>query len=40
MGFSVRCFKDSYDAPVETHEWVEGEDFETITISNPDNINE
>jgi hypothetical protein len=45
-GFSVRCFKDSYVASpessnlVDTQAWVEGEDFETITISNPDNINE
>ena len=45
-GFSVRCFKDSYVASSETSNltdtqaWVEGKDFETITISNPDNINE
>ena len=45
-GLSVRCFKDSYVASpessnlVDTQAWVEGEDFETITISNPDNINE
>ena len=45
-GYSVRCFKDSYVASpetsnlVDTQAWVEGEDFETITISNPDNINE
>ena len=43
-GFSVRCFKDSYVASpetsnlVDTQAWVEGEDFETITISNPDDI--
>lgn len=45
-GCSVRCFKDSYVASPETSNltdtqaWVEGKDFETITISNPDNINE
>jgi len=45
-GYSVRCFKDSYVASpessnlVDTQAWVEGEDFETITISNPENINE
>lgn len=45
-GLSVRCFKDSYVASpessnlVDTQAWVEGKDFETITISNPDNINE
>ena len=45
-GHSVRCFKDSYVASPEssnltdTQAWVEGKDFETITISNPDNINE
>ena len=42
-GLSVRCFKDSYVASpetsnlVDTQAWVEGEDFETITISNPEN---
>ena len=45
-GFSVRCFKDSYVASPETSNltdtqaWVEGKDFETITISNPENSNE
>ena len=45
-GDSVRCFKDSYVASpessnlVDTQAWVEGEDFETITISNPENSNE
>ena len=45
-GLSVRCFKDSYVADPETFNltdtqaWVEGEDFETITISNPENSNE
>jgi hypothetical protein len=45
-GFSVRCFKDSYVADPETSNltdtqaWVEGKDFETITISNPENSNE
>ena len=40
-GGSVRCFKDSYVADPETSNltdtqaWVEGEDFETITISDP-----
>lgn len=44
FGLSVRCFKDSYVASpessnlVDTQAWVEGEDFETITISNPDDI--
>ena len=43
-GHSVRCFKDSYVASpetsnlVDTQAWVEGKDFETITISNPDDI--
>ena len=43
-GLSVRCFKDSYVASPETSNltdtqaWVEGKDFETITISNPDDI--
>ena len=42
-GSSVRCFKDSYVASPEssnltdTQAWVEGKDFETITISNPEN---
>jgi hypothetical protein len=46
LGLSVRCFKDSYVADPEssnltdTQAWVEGEDFETITISNPENSNE
>ena len=41
-GFSVRCFKDSYVADpetsnlVDTQAWVEGKDFETITISDPE----
>ena len=45
-GFSVRCFKDSYVASpessnlVDTQAWVEGEDFETITISNPEDSSE
>ena len=45
-GLSVRCFKDSYVASpetsnlVDTQAWVEGKDFETITISNPENSNE
>jgi hypothetical protein len=44
FGSSVRCFKDSYvDSPetsnlVDTQAWVEGKDFETITISNPDDV--
>ena len=43
FGRSVRCFKDSYVASpessnlVDTQAWVEGENFETITISNPAN---
>ena len=43
-GYSVRCFKDSYVASpetsnlVDTQAWVEGKDFETITISNPNDI--
>ena len=43
-GYSVRCFKDSYVASpessnlIDTQAWVEGEDFETITISNPDDV--
>lgn len=46
FGVSVRCFKDSYVASpessnlVDTQAWVEGENFETITISNPGNIDE
>ena len=46
IGLSVRCFKDSYVASpessnlVDTQAWVEGKDFETITISNPENSNE
>jgi len=46
FGFSVRCFKDSYVASPEssnltdTQAWVEGEDFETITISNPEDSSE
>ena len=46
LGNSVRCFKDSYVASPETSNltdtqaWVEGKDFETITISNPENSNE
>ena len=46
FGGSVRCFKDSYVAShetsnlVDTQAWVEGKDFETITISNPENSNE
>ena len=46
LGFSVRCFKDSYVASpessnlVDTQAWVEGEDFETITISNPEDSSE
>ena len=42
-GLSVRCFKDSYVASpetsnlVDTQAWVEGKDFETITISDPAN---
>ena len=45
-GYSVRCFKDSYVASpessnlIDTQAWVEGKDFETITISNPGNSNE
>ena len=41
LGRSVRCFKDSYVADPETSNltdtqaWVEGEDFETISISDP-----
>ena len=46
LGFSVRCFKDSYVASpetsnlVDTQAWVEGKDFETITISNPEDSSE
>ena len=42
-GHSVRCFKDSYVASpessnlVDTQAWVEGEDFETISILDPAN---
>ncbi|MBR6907711.1 hypothetical protein IKN40_04375 [bacterium] len=45
-GLSVRCFRDSYVASpetsnlVDTQAWVKGKDFETITISNPENSNE
>jgi uncharacterized protein (TIGR02145 family) len=45
-GISVRCFKDSYVASpessnlVDTQAWVEGKDFETITISNPEDSSE
>ena len=46
VGLSVRCFKDSYVADPETSNltdtqaWIEGKDFETISISNPDDISE
>ena len=46
VGYSVRCFKDSYVASpessnlVDTQAWVEGKDFETITISNPEDSSE
>ena len=45
-GNSVRCFKDSYVASpdtsnlTDTQAWVEGKDFETITISNPEDSSE
>jgi len=41
---SVRCFKNEYVADpettnlVDTQAWVEGKDFETITISDPNDI--
>ena len=45
-GNSVRCFKNEYVPDpettnlVDTQAWVEGEDFETITISNPEDSSE
>jgi hypothetical protein len=46
FGLSVRCFKNEYVPDpettnlVDTQAWVEGKDFETITISNPEDSSE